>query len=61
MDLYGRDFIVSQEWSRDELFALLDLAAKMKRERYSPYGGSTQPPLLYQRLIVPVLQRVLRQ
>jgi ornithine carbamoyltransferase len=36
MDLYGRDFIVSQEWSRDELFALLDLAAKMKRERFSP-------------------------
>jgi N-acetylornithine carbamoyltransferase len=34
MDLYGRDFLVSQEWSRDELFALLDLAAKMKRDRY---------------------------
>jgi ornithine carbamoyltransferase len=36
VDLYGRDFIVSQEWSRDELSALLDLAAKMKRERFSP-------------------------
>jgi ornithine carbamoyltransferase len=36
MDLYGRDFIVSQEWARDELFALLDLAAKMKRDRFSP-------------------------
>lgn len=36
MDLYGRDFIVSQEWSTDELMALLDLAAKMKRDRFSP-------------------------
>jgi len=36
MDLYGKDFIVSQEWSQHELQALLDLAAKMKRERYSP-------------------------
>jgi N-acetylornithine carbamoyltransferase len=36
MDLYGRDFIVSQEWAKDELLALLDLAAKMKRERFSP-------------------------
>jgi ornithine carbamoyltransferase len=34
MDLYGRDFLVSQEWTLDELFALLDLAAKMKRDRY---------------------------
>jgi ornithine carbamoyltransferase len=36
MDLFGRDFIVSQEWSLQELRALLDLAAKMKRERFSP-------------------------
>jgi ornithine carbamoyltransferase len=36
MDLYGRDFIVSQEWSLPELWALLDLAAKMKRERFAP-------------------------
>jgi ornithine carbamoyltransferase len=36
MDLYGRDFIVTQEWSMDELMALLDLAAKMKRDRFSP-------------------------
>ena len=35
MDLYGKDFIVSQEWTLNELQALLDLAAKMKRERYS--------------------------
>jgi N-acetylornithine carbamoyltransferase len=34
MDLYGRDFIVSQDWSLEELSALLDLAAKMKRDRY---------------------------
>jgi len=36
MDLYGRDFIVSQEWELDELQELLDLAAKMKRDRFSP-------------------------
>ncbi|MGD8624214.1 MAG: ornithine carbamoyltransferase, partial [Anaerolineae bacterium] len=36
MDLYGKDFIVSQEWSLEALQALLDLAAKMKRDRYSP-------------------------
>jgi N-acetylornithine carbamoyltransferase len=36
MDLYGRDFIVSQDWSLGELEELLDLAAKMKRDRFSP-------------------------
>ncbi len=36
MDLYGKDFIVSQEWSLQELQALLDLAARMKRDRFSP-------------------------
>jgi N-acetylornithine carbamoyltransferase len=36
MDLYGRDFIVTQEWSCDELQAALDLAAQMKRDRFSP-------------------------
>lgn len=36
MDLYGRDFITTQEWSFDELMALLDLAARMKRDRFSP-------------------------
>jgi len=35
MDLFGRDLITTQEWSREELVAVLDLAAKMKRERYS--------------------------
>ncbi|NIV31804.1 MAG: ornithine carbamoyltransferase, partial [Anaerolineae bacterium] len=34
MDLYGKDFIVSQDWSLEELKELLDLAAKMKRDRY---------------------------
>ena len=34
MDLFGKDFIVSQDWDLDELMALLDLAAKMKRDRY---------------------------
>lgn len=36
MDLYGKDFIVSQDWSLAELRELLDLAARMKRERFSP-------------------------
>jgi ornithine carbamoyltransferase len=30
MDLFGKDFIVSQDWSLAELKELLDLAAKMK-------------------------------
>lgn len=36
MDLFGKDFICTQEWSLDELEAVLELAARMKRERYSP-------------------------
>jgi ornithine carbamoyltransferase len=35
MDLYGRDFICTQDWSVEELMAALDLAAKMKRDRFS--------------------------
>ncbi len=35
MDLYGRDFICTQDWSFEELIAALDLAAKMKRDRFS--------------------------
>jgi N-acetylornithine carbamoyltransferase len=35
MDLYGRDLITTQEWSRVELEATLGLAARMKRERYA--------------------------
>jgi ornithine carbamoyltransferase len=36
MDLFGKDFIVSQEWTKPQLDELLDLAAKMKRDRFSP-------------------------
>jgi ornithine carbamoyltransferase len=35
MDLYGRDLITTQEWSKPELDEALDLAAKMKRDRFS--------------------------
>jgi N-acetylornithine carbamoyltransferase len=35
MDLYGRDLLTTQEWSRAELETVLDLAAKMKRDRFS--------------------------
>ena len=35
MDLFGRDFICTQDWSAQELTAALELAAKMKRERFS--------------------------
>jgi N-acetylornithine carbamoyltransferase len=34
MDLYGRDLVCTQEWSRSELEAVLDLAGRMKRDRY---------------------------
>jgi ornithine carbamoyltransferase len=36
MDLYGKDFICTQEWRIDELEAVLELANRMKRDRYSP-------------------------
>ena len=35
MDLYGRDFICTQDWTVDELASTLELAARMKRERFS--------------------------
>jgi len=35
MDLFGKDFICTQDWQLDELMAVLDLAAKMKRDRFS--------------------------
>jgi len=39
-NLYGRDLITTQDWSVDELEAVLDLAVRMKRDRYSPrYTG----------------------
>jgi len=35
MDLYGRDLLTTQEWSKAELDAVLQLAANMKRNRFS--------------------------
>ncbi|MBC7233168.1 MAG: ornithine carbamoyltransferase [Chloroflexi bacterium] len=35
MDLYGKDLLTTQEWSKAELEIVLDLAAKMKRDRFS--------------------------
>jgi ornithine carbamoyltransferase len=35
LDLHGRDFICTQEWEPHELRAVLDLAAEMKRDRFS--------------------------
>jgi N-acetylornithine carbamoyltransferase len=40
MDLYGRDLICTQEWSVEELEAVLDLAGKMKEDRYSSRWNS---------------------
>ncbi|GAB4506465.1 MAG: ornithine carbamoyltransferase [Anaerolineales bacterium] len=36
MDLFGKDLITTQEWTKEELDAVLDLAAKMKRDRFNP-------------------------
>ena len=36
MDLFGRDLITTQEWRKSELTAALDLAARMKRDRFAP-------------------------
>jgi ornithine carbamoyltransferase len=36
MDLYGKHLICTQEWEIEELAEVLDLAAKMKRDRFSP-------------------------
>jgi ornithine carbamoyltransferase len=35
VDLRGRDLICTQDWSPDELEAVLDLAVEMKKNRYS--------------------------
>ncbi len=40
MDLYGRDLICTQNWAFDELQEALDLAAKMKRERFADRWSS---------------------
>jgi len=34
VNLKGRDLIVTQEWTRDELLAALDMAVRMKKDRY---------------------------
>ncbi len=36
MDLFGRDLITTQEWSLAELEAVLELAARMKADRFGP-------------------------
>jgi ornithine carbamoyltransferase len=35
MNLLGRDLLCTQEWTREELLSTLELAAKMKRDRFS--------------------------
>jgi ornithine carbamoyltransferase len=35
MDLFGRDLICTQDWSVEELEAVLELAVEMKRDRFS--------------------------
>ncbi|MFX0171800.1 MAG: ornithine carbamoyltransferase [Candidatus Hodarchaeota archaeon] len=35
-DLFGKDLICTQDWEKNELDIVLDLAFKMKRERFSP-------------------------
>jgi len=35
MELNGRDFICTQDWSFEELSSVLELAAKMKQDRFS--------------------------
>ena len=36
MDLYGKDLICTQDWAKEALMATLELAAQMKRDRFSP-------------------------
>jgi len=36
VDLYGKHLICTQDWGVEELVEVLDLAAKMKRDRFSP-------------------------
>ncbi len=36
MDLHGRDLIVTQDWTIEELEAVLALAMEMKRDRFAP-------------------------
>ena len=43
----GKDFISTQEWSKEQLTAILDLAAQLKAERKA---GKVHPLLLYKTL-----------
>ena len=38
MDLFGKDFVVTQDWSLKELQALLDLR-DLQDPRHDPLGG----------------------
>jgi ornithine carbamoyltransferase len=38
VDLKGRDLVTTQDWSREDLVAVLDLAVKMKSDRYGYTG-----------------------
>jgi ornithine carbamoyltransferase len=40
MDLYSKDLICTQDWGVEELKTVLDLAAKLKRDRFSPQWTS---------------------
>jgi len=42
VELYGRDLITTQEWSREELDATLELAKDLKKKYYA---GKLQPLL----------------
>ncbi|KXB01581.1 ornithine carbamoyltransferase [candidate division MSBL1 archaeon SCGC-AAA261F17] len=42
VDLYGRDLITSQEWSKEEIDATIELAKKLKRQYYE---GTLGDPL----------------
>ena len=36
MNLFGKDLITTQEWEKDELTAILELAEDMQKDRFSP-------------------------
>lgn len=42
VDLYGKDLITTQEWSKEEIDATIDLAMKLKKQYYE---GSLKPLL----------------
>ena len=54
-DLFGRDLITTQEWSREELDATLELAGELKRRYYS---GDLPKPTKGQDLLHALLQHL---